>query len=104
MRDPLAPAVRALRHGGLVAYPTDTLYGLAVRADDPEALDRLFQVKRRPAGLPISVLVSSTEEIEGIAALSEGTRRWIRAALPGPYTVLVRPRPGAPIAPALVKP
>jgi L-threonylcarbamoyladenylate synthase len=101
MRDPLAPAVRALGRGGLVVYPTDTLFGLAARAGDPAAVERLVQTKRRPAGLPISVMVSSTEEVDGMLELSEPARRFVRRALPGPFTVLGTPRPGAPVVPAL---
>src|SRR5580693_7442497 len=104
MPDPLDPAVRALRGGGLAVVPTDTLYGLSARADDEAAVQRLASVKRRPAGLPISVMVSSTEEIEGIADLSEMARGFVRRTLPGPVTLIVPTRPGAPIAPALLHP
>lgn len=102
MVDPLGPAVRALVAGRLVLYPTDTLFGLGVRADRPEAIARLLVAKRRPPGQPISVAVSSTEEIEPLARLSEEARRFVRAKLPGPYTVLVEARPGAPLAPGLI--
>lgn len=87
----LDAAVRTLSAGGLVVYPTDTLLGLAARADDPVAVARLVRAKGRPSGQPISVLVSSTEEIEPIADLSTAARRFVRTRLPGPYTVIVRP-------------
>lgn len=105
MADPLNAAVRALRSGGLVAYPTDTLYGLAVRAGDRRAVARLFEVKRRPPGAPISVAVSSTEELEPLARLSVAGRRFARRNLPGPYTLLARARgtPGL-LAPELLGP
>jgi len=99
----LAAAVRALHRGGLVAYPTDTLLGLAASATRAAAVERLAAVKRRPAGQPISVAVSSTEELEPLAELSEAGRRFVRRQLPGPYTVLLRTRPGA-LAPSLFAP
>jgi L-threonylcarbamoyladenylate synthase len=101
MPDALAPAVRALGRGGLVVYATDTLYGLAADAKNGAAVVRLVRTKRRPPGMPISVLVSSTEEIDALAALSEPARRFVRTRLPGPFTVVVRARPDAPIVPAL---
>jgi L-threonylcarbamoyladenylate synthase len=101
MADPLAGAVAALGRGALVVYPTDTLYGLGARAADAAAVDRLIAVKRRPEGMPISVTVSSTEEIELLAELSEAARGYLRTALPGPFTVIVRLRENARIAPAL---
>ncbi len=91
----VATAVRAFAAGGLAVYPTDTLFGLAARATDPRALARLVRAKGRPGGLPISVAVSSVPEVERLADLSPAARRFLRTHLPGPYTVLVRPSPGA---------
>ena len=91
MRSSVAAAARALASGRLVAYPTDTLLGLGARATDRAAVRRLQSAKGRPSGQPISVAVSSTEEVEALAALSPAARRFLRTHLPGPYTVLVRP-------------
>lgn len=95
MDSPLSDAVRALAAGRLVVYPTDTLLGLGGRATDPRALDRLAEAKGRPTDLPVSVAVSSTEELEPLASLSAPGRRFARAHLPGPYTLLL---PGSPLA------
>ncbi len=91
MRRSVAAAVRALRAGALVVYPTDTLLGLGARADSRAAVARLVRAKGRPDARPLSVAVSSWEEIESLADLSPAGRRWVRRHLPGPYTVLVRP-------------
>jgi len=88
-------AVRALAAGGLVVYPTDTLLGLGARAGDPEAIERLAAAKGRPPGMPLSVTVSSTAELEALVRLSPSGRRFVRTHLPGPYTVLVRASPAA---------
>lgn len=82
---------RALLAGGLVVHPTDTLYALAARALDHEAVSRLVAVKGRPSGHPLSVAVSSVEEIERWAELGRPARRFVRDKLPGPFTVLLRP-------------
>jgi L-threonylcarbamoyladenylate synthase len=102
MADPLAGAVRALRAGRLVVYPTDTLFGLGALAGRSDAVARLLEVKRRPSGQPISVAVSSTEELEPLVLLSESGRAWVRRSLPGPFTALVKVRPDAPLAPELL--
>ncbi len=91
----VAVGARALRAGGLVVHPTDTLYALAARALDRRAVDRLVAVKGRPSGRPLSVGVSSVEELERWAQLGPGARRFVRDRLPGPYTVLLRPSPEA---------
>jgi len=91
MGDGLAGAVRSLRHGNLVVYPTDTLLGLGAVASDRRAVRRLLTAKGRSERQPISVCVSSTEELERYAKLSAGARRFVRGHLPGPYTVLLAP-------------
>jgi L-threonylcarbamoyladenylate synthase len=87
----VADAARALGAGRLVVYPTDTLLGVAARATDRRAVDRLIALKGRAPGQPISLAVSSLEEIEPLSVLAPGARRFLRTRLPGPYTVLVRP-------------
>ncbi len=91
MTDPIARAVRALRVGGIVGYPTDTLYGLAVPATDLAAVDSLVRAKGRAAGQPISVAFASFEELEPYSELSEEGRSFVRTHLPGPYTLLTPP-------------
>jgi len=86
---------RALRSGGLVVHPTDTLYALAARAADRTAVARLVAAKGRPTGRPLSVAVSSIEELERWAVLGPAARRFVRDELPGAYTVLLPPSPEA---------
>jgi L-threonylcarbamoyladenylate synthase len=91
-------AVAALRNGKLVVYPTDTLLGLAARADDPAAVDRLVTAKARPTSLPLSLAVSSYEEVEPLAELDGPRRAWLRRNLPGPYTALLPASPSAKVS------
>ncbi len=102
----LEPALRALADGGIIVYPTDTLLGFGVRAGDRSAVARLRALKDRPSGMPVSVVVSSTEEVEALADLSPMARRFVRTHLPGPYTVLVTPTPRgrARVAPEILGP
>ena len=63
----LERAVWALKNGGVVAIPTDTLYGLAADAFNSAAVDRIFAIKGRPDGLALPVLVSGWEQVERVA-------------------------------------
>ena len=69
--DGLAAAAAALQAGQPVVVPTDTVYGLAVIAGDPVALDRLFELKRRPRERSIAVLVADRSQAETLAAFPD---------------------------------
>ncbi|MBP6860698.1 MAG: threonylcarbamoyl-AMP synthase [Candidatus Pacebacteria bacterium] len=82
-------AAAVLARGGLIVYPTDTLYGIGVNALDGEALNRLRTLKAREAKKPVSVLASSVAEIEQHAELSERAREIAKAHMPGAITLVV---------------
>ena len=83
-------AARILTTGGVVAYPTDTLYGLAADPRDPAAIDRLVDAKRRPAGLAIPLIACDPAQAERAAgALTPLARRLMDAFWPGPLAVVV---------------
>jgi L-threonylcarbamoyladenylate synthase len=96
--DPLAPdpagiaaAVAVLQSGGIVAYPTDTLYGLAVDPRNDTAVERLFAVKGRGAASAIALIAADAAMAEGVAASGFGPleRRLASAFWPGPLTIVV---------------
>ena len=89
MGEPFAQAVDRLRHGGLVVYPTDTLFGLGADARNPRAVERLVALKGRSGSQPIAIAVSSYEEVEPLARLSPSARQFLRSRLPGPFTLLL---------------
>lgn len=91
MADRLGRAIDRLGDGGVVVYPTDTLYGLGVDARNEAAVDRLVAIKGRTGAQPISVAVSSFEEIESLGRLSPPSRAFVRSHLPGPFTLLLPP-------------
>ena len=87
-------AIACLRAGGVVVYPTETLYGLGCDATDEAALRRLAALKGRDAGKPISVLVASRDELGRMAAApSAEATRLMEAFWPGPLTIVLRARP-----------
>ncbi len=80
--------VRVLNQGGIIALPTDTVYGLVVRYDLPNAVDRLKNLKGRLANKPLAFLVANLAQIESIAQLKERDYQLIATCLPGPVTFL----------------
>ncbi len=68
-------AVEVLRAGGLVAFPTDTVYGLAVLPWDTDAVTRLYEAKQRPSDRPIPLLLSDASYLDRVAILSPRLRR-----------------------------
>jgi L-threonylcarbamoyladenylate synthase len=88
-------AAGAIRSGGLVAIPTETVYGLAADATNPDAVARIFEVKGRPADHPLIVHLASAESIDQWAAtVPSSARILIVAGWPGPLTVIVPRAPG----------
>jgi tRNA threonylcarbamoyl adenosine modification protein (Sua5/YciO/YrdC/YwlC family) len=88
---PVAEAVAAARDGALIVFPTDTVYGIAARADRPAATARLFEAKARPRGLTLPVLTASTAEARMVARFDPRADRLAAACWPGALT-LVMPR------------
>ncbi len=90
----LAHAAEVLRRGGLVAYPTETVYGLAASAFDAEAVARVFDAKGRPAGQPLPVQIASAAEAETLAHdIPESARKLLADFFPGPLTLIFPRRP-----------
>ena len=88
-------AAQRLQSGQLVAFPTETVYGLGARADDDQAVGRIFAAKGRPADHPLIVHVASIAAAEHFAAsLSPAAQRLMAAFWPGPLTLIVPRRTG----------
>ncbi|MFN8722206.1 MAG: L-threonylcarbamoyladenylate synthase [Rhodospirillales bacterium] len=95
--DGIARAAAALVAGDLVAFPTETVYGLGARADDDRAVARLYAAKGRPSFNPLIVHVDGIEAASAIARFDERAERLAETFWPGPLT-LVLPRGGAPVS------
>ncbi len=78
-----------LRGGGLVAFPTETVYGLGGNALDPDAGRKIFAAKGRPSDNPLIVHISSPEEAENIAYTNEAYYKLAKAFMPGPLTIVL---------------
>jgi L-threonylcarbamoyladenylate synthase len=92
--DRVAAAVRVLRAGGLVAVPTETVYGLGADAANSDAVRRVYAVKGRPADHPLIVHIASAEALPRWAATVPPAAESLAAACwPGPLTVVLHRRP-----------
>jgi len=90
----VARAAEVLRRGGLVAFPTETVYGLGADASQPEAVRRIFTAKGRPADHPLIVHLAEPAQLTGWAAdIPTGAWRLAEAFWPGPLTLVLKRRP-----------
>lgn len=95
----LHEAGAVIRRGGLVAFPTETVYGLGANALDAEAVREIYRAKGRPADNPLIVHVASPEEAEALwAEVTPAARALIERFWPGPLTLALPKRPAVPDA------
>lgn len=86
----IAQAVRTLEAGGLVAMPTETVYGLAANADDEAAVTNTYRAKGRPMNHPLIVHVASAEDIPWWAEMTPEAELLAKTYWPGPLTLVLR--------------
>ena len=96
-----AEAVDVLRTGGIVALPTDTVYGIGVALATPDGIERLFAAKRRPPDRGIMLLLDEAAQAAGIGVLTPAARALADACWPGGLTLVVPQRPGVSLPPVL---
>jgi L-threonylcarbamoyladenylate synthase len=88
-------AVRILREGGLVAFPTETVYGLGADADNPVAVRKIFAAKGRPANHPLIVHLASARSLpQWTRGVPDAAHRLAERFWPGPLTLILRRGPG----------
>lgn len=94
----VAEAARRLREGGLVAFPTETVYGLGADATHPEAIARLYQAKGRPSFNPLIAHIHDFAGAERIARFNAVARQLAEAFWPGPLTLVLPKTPDCAVA------
>jgi L-threonylcarbamoyladenylate synthase len=95
-REDYEAVCQVLDAGRLIVYPTETVYGLGCDPYEVTAVGRVFEVKRRPAGEPIALALTSPNQIPEYAHVTPVAQRVIADHLPGPVTVLLRAKEEAP--------
>ncbi|AXY25986.1 threonylcarbamoyl-AMP synthase [Suicoccus acidiformans] len=94
--DTLYQAAKTLQEGGLVAFPTETVYGLGAMANNSEAVGKVFKAKGRPQDNPLIVHLAKPEDAKLVASsVSAMAERLMEAFWPGPLTIILPVKPGA---------
>jgi L-threonylcarbamoyladenylate synthase len=89
----LGRAAELLRAGEVIAFPTDTVYGLAARAADPKAVLKVFEVKQRPLDRALVLMTARPSDLESWVELDERALAFMARWWPGPLTVVLRAKP-----------
>jgi L-threonylcarbamoyladenylate synthase len=88
-------AVTLLRGGGIVVFPTDTVYGVGAMPGDEKAVQKIFRAKQRPPEKALPVLIADVDDLTRVAAaVPPAARRLAKAFWPGPLTLVLRRAPG----------
>lgn len=85
----IARAVEVLRRGGVICYPTDTVYGLGCDIFQKKAIDRVYQIKRMKKDHPVAFVCPDLGDISRYAIVDDRAYRVMRRLLPGPYTFIL---------------
>ena len=88
----ITEAIKVLSDGGVVLYPTDTVYGLGANIFNNRAVRRVFQIKERSFLKPLSILVRDVESVDMVAKMTMSQRQTLSSYLPGPYTFILNKR------------
>jgi len=83
-------AVQVLNGGGLIAYPTDTVYGLGCDISNKQAIDRLYQLKGMPKDHPLAFICPDLSDIARYAVVENAVYRVLKRFLPGPYCFILQ--------------
>lgn len=94
--DVLEKAVSVLTHDGIIVYPTETVYGLGADAFSDEAILKVYEAKKRPLAMPISIAVSDFDMLYAVARVEPEEESFLTTFLPGPVTVVLPARKTVP--------
>src|SRR5208283_4277031 len=82
-------AVEVLKHGGVLVYPTDTVYGIGCSVFDTRAIERIYEIKRQHTSKPFSFICSDLRHISEYAKVSNSAFRLMKQLIPGPFTFIL---------------
>jgi len=90
LNEALKTATKILKNGGVIIYPTDTLYGIGVNALNENAIEKIFKIKKRDKNKPISIIVKDIKSAKKIACIDSKVERILNKVWPGPITIILR--------------
>ncbi len=87
----LKEPAKVIRNGGIVIFPTETVYGIGTNGFDEKSIKKIYELKRRDSNKPISLLVSNMEMVEMVAKdISDLEYKLMRKFWPGPFTIILK--------------
>ncbi len=89
---------QVLKQGKIIAYPTDTVYGLGCQATNEEAISRLYKIKKRALSKPAIILVNGLAMAKKFAHINQEQEKFLSSIWPGPVTVILKSRRRLPLA------
>ncbi|RUM34734.1 MAG: threonylcarbamoyl-AMP synthase [Desulfobulbus sp.] len=95
----ISQVIDVLKRGGVICYPTDTMYGVGCDIFNQKAVKRVYQLKKRPKQKPFSFMCSSLKNISKYGHVGNTAYRLMRKNLPGPYTFVL---PGSKLVPKIM--
>lgn len=95
MKD-IETAKKAIESGELVIYPTETAYGIGCNALNSEAIEKIYEAKKRPRSKGLTVICSSIKQVEKHAELTENERKLVEEFMPGPLTLITEKKDSIP--------
>ena len=94
MKQNISEAVTILRQGGLVAFATETVYGLGADAKNADAIKKIFTAKQRPINYPLNIVISDVSHLSQWAIdIPESAYQLAKAFWPGPLTLILKKAP-----------
>lgn len=94
MQNKIDQAVQILQRGGVVIFPTDTVWGMGVAADNPAAIKKFYKIKKREKNKPTAILVADLAQAEKIGEFSDKAREVTKKFWPGALTLVVKSKQG----------
>lgn len=89
----ISVVIKALKNGGVVICPTETVYGLIADATNEKAVERVFRIKRRSKTKAIAVFVKNIKEVKKLAFVNKKQQKYLKEKWPGKVTVILRRKP-----------
>jgi L-threonylcarbamoyladenylate synthase len=89
-------AAAILKRGGIVAFPTDTVYGIGVNALDQKAVTKIYKIKKRNRNKPLIIMIAAKNDAEKYAYLTVKSKRLIAKFWPGPLTLVLKTKKSIP--------
>ena len=90
-------AIKIIKKGGIVAFPTETVFGIGAALNQPKAIQKIFKIKNRPRNKPLQILVSNLEQAKKLGKFNKKALELAEKMWPGPLTLVVYKKRSVPI-------